>query len=110
MDPLEQATTSITLGELVYGAHRSPRPEYYLDRLKELLLPNLRILAFDQRAAEVYGESRADLEKIGRPVAEPDLRIGSICLRHAATLATGNLRHYGKIPGLEVEDWLAPYR
>ena len=110
IDPLDQATTSITLGELVYGAHRSKRPEHFMNRLRKLLLPNLRVLAFDRKAAEVYGEVRATLEKIGRPVAEPDLRIASICLRRDASLATGNVRHYQKVPGLKVEDWLKPFR
>jgi tRNA(fMet)-specific endonuclease VapC len=110
IDPLDQATTSITLGELVYGAHRSERPDHFMSRLKELLIPNLRVLAFDRRAAEVYGKVRAGLEKTGRPVAEPDLRIASICLCRDAALATGNLRHYKRIPGLKSEDWLEPFR
>lgn len=110
IDPEDQATTSISLGELVYGAHRSERPEHFMSRLRELLLPNLRVLAFDRKAAEVYGEVRATLEKIGRPVAEPDLRIASICLCQDASLATGNIRHYQRVPELKMEDWLKPYR
>ncbi len=110
IDPRDQVTTSITLGELVYGAYRSKRPEYFMTRLRELLLPNLRVLAFDRKAAEVYGEVRAGLEKAGRPTAEPDLRIASICLCQDASLATGNIRHYQKVPGLKVDDWLKPFR
>lgn len=110
IDPVDQATTSITLGELVYGAHRSKRPEHFMGRLRELLLPNLQVLAFGRKAAEVYGGVRATLEKIGRPVAEPDLRIASICLQQDAILATGNVRHYQRVPDLKMEDWLKPYR
>jgi tRNA(fMet)-specific endonuclease VapC len=110
VDPADQATTSITLGELVYGAYRSKRPGHFMKQLKELLLPNLRVLAFDSRAAEVYGEVRASLEKVGRPVSEPDLRIASICLSHNASLATGNLRHFRKVPGLDAQDWLEAIR
>lgn len=110
IDPLEQATTSITLGELVYGAYRSKRPEYFMSRLRDLLLPNLRVLAFDRNATEVYGEVRAVLEKSGRAIAEPDLRIASICLCQNASLATGNVRHYRRVPELNVEDWLEAYR
>ncbi len=110
IDPLDQATTSISFGELVYGAHRSKRPEHFMNRLKELLLPNLRVLAFNRKAAEVYGKVRAELEKTGRPVAEPDLRIASICLCQDASLATGNIRHFKKIPGLKSEDWLEMFR
>ena len=110
LDPEEQATTSITVGELVYGAHRSGNPKKFLAALDDLVWPNLRVLDFDRNAAEIYGALRADLEKAGKKLPEPDLRIGAISLRHGATLATGNLRHYRRIPGLTTEDWLAPYR
>jgi tRNA(fMet)-specific endonuclease VapC len=110
LDPEEQATTAITAGELVYGAWRSGRAEHFLAILDERVWPNLRVLAFDLESARIYGELRAELERSGTPVSEPDLRIGAICIRHQATLATGNLRHFARIPRLDVQDWLAPYR
>ena len=61
-------------------------------------------------AATVYGRLRANLERDGTPMAEPDLRVAATCLRHDATLATGNLRHFERVPDLRVEDWLADYR
>jgi predicted nucleic acid-binding protein len=104
--PEDQYTTSITVGELVYGAHRSARPDHFLRLLDERVWPNLQILPFDDRAARRYGVTRADLEKAGRPLPEPDLRIASIALAHDAVLVTGNVRHFGRIPGLRVESWL----
>jgi tRNA(fMet)-specific endonuclease VapC len=110
LDPEIQATTSITVGELVFGAHRSSCAEHFLAALRRSVWPNLRTLAFDHRSAEIFGELRAELERSGTPLAEPDLRIGSICLANDAVLATGNVRHFKKIPGLKVEDWLAEHR
>ncbi len=110
LDPNDQATTAISAGELTYGAYRSSRPEHFLSALEERVWPNVRVLAFDIESAGIYGELRADLERLGTPIAEPDLRIASICLRHDATLATGNLRHFSRVPGLEAQDWLADYR
>jgi tRNA(fMet)-specific endonuclease VapC len=110
LDPEEQATTAITVGELVYGALRSPRAERYLLALEQKVWPNVRILPFDGNTAEVYGRLRATLERNGTPVAEPDLRIAAITVQHEALLATGNLRHFLRVPGLRVEDWLAGYR
>jgi len=110
VDPDEQATTAVTAGELVYGAWRSSRPEHFLASLRDRVWPNIRVLSFDLAAAMIYGWLRANLEREGTPMAEPDLRIAAICLRHDATLATGNLRHFEKVPELRVEDWLAAYR
>ena len=35
LTPEQQYTSAITVGELVYGAHRSPRPEHFLQLLEE---------------------------------------------------------------------------
>lgn len=102
----EQFTTSITLGELVYGAARKGS-EDLVRRVRELVLSGLAVLAFDRAAAEVYGRLRARLEREGRRLAEPDLRIAAIALSRDLTLVTGNVRHFQRVPDLRVENWLA---
>lgn len=101
----QQCTTSITLGELVYGATKAGSAPL-ADRIRLLVLDALPIIAFDARAAEVYGSIRATLEAAGKHRAEPDLRIASIALAGDLTLVTGNVRHFTRVPGLLVEDWL----
>ena len=105
--PLEQQFTSaITVGEMVYGAYRGAGREHHLQQLNEKVWPNLRILPFGQDAGEAYGRLRAELERTGTPLAEPDLRIAAIALTHGLTVVTGNTRHFSRVPGLRVENWL----
>ncbi len=105
--PEQQFTSSITLGELVYGAYRlQERAGALLQRLDETLLPNLPILPFDASAARRYGEVRAELERRGTPIGDADLRIASIALDRDLTVVTGNVRHFQKVPGLAVDNWL----
>ena len=105
--PEQQFTASITLGELVYGAHKlGTRGTALLERLETTLLPNLPVLPFDAAAARRYGEVRADLERRGLPIGEADLRIAAIALVRDFTVVTGNLRHFQRVPGLRVENWL----
>lgn len=105
--PDQQFTSSITLGELVYGAHRvRERSQEMLRRLDEVLAPNLPILPFDAAAAQRYGEARAILERRGTPVGDADLRIAAIALSRDLKLVTGNVRHFQRIPELAVENWL----
>jgi tRNA(fMet)-specific endonuclease VapC len=99
-------TTAITVGELVYGAARSSHADL-ADRVRALIAEAARVLPFDAAAAAVYGRVRAELERGGRPLAEPDLRIAAIALAHDLTLVTGNGRHFARVSGLRVEDWLA---
>jgi tRNA(fMet)-specific endonuclease VapC len=101
----EQFTTAITYGELLYGARRrgSARIE---QRVDSLVGGSMTILPFDSPAASVYATLRADLEARGRRLDEPDLRIASIVLSNGLTLVTGNVRHFGRVGGLEVQNWL----
>ena len=105
IDPELQFTTTITVGELVYGAYKSDRPEYFIEKLEKLVWPNIQILSFDEGSAKVYGKLRADMERKGTSLMEPDLRIASIALYYRLVLITGNIRHFSKVPGLIVEDW-----
>ena len=104
--PDEQFTSSITVGELVYGAHHGPRTEHHLRQLNEVALPMVHVLPFDLAAGVTYGSLRADLERAGTPLAEPDLRIAAIALANGLTVVTGNVRHFSRIPGLNVENWI----
>jgi len=101
----QQFTTAITLGELLYGAARRGN-EALAQRIRQLLADAVPILPFDEEAADVYGPLRAGLEAAGKRLDEPDLRIASIALAHDLTLVTGNVRHFGRVPGLTIEDWL----
>jgi tRNA(fMet)-specific endonuclease VapC len=106
--PRQQCTSSITLGELVYGAHRSgERRQALLGQIESRLLPNLPVYPFDASAARRYGSLRAELEECGLRLADADLRIAAIALANGLVLVTGNVRHFRRVPGLTVENWLA---
>jgi tRNA(fMet)-specific endonuclease VapC len=104
--PTEQCTTAITLGELLYGVAKRGSPAL-AERVRDLIASAGQILPFDEPAAQRYGSLRAALEREGRVLAEPDLRIAAIALSRDATLITGNVRHFARVPDLRVENWLA---
>jgi tRNA(fMet)-specific endonuclease VapC len=35
------------------------------------------------------------------------LRIASIALSRRMTIVTGNVRHFARVPGLDIENWLS---
>lgn len=101
----ELAVTAITVGELIWGARRSQRVKENLDAIGRLL-EAVRVLSPDREAAERFGNLKAELEAEGAPLEDFDLLIASIALVHNATLVTHNLRHFSRIEGLKLADWL----
>lgn len=97
----QQFTSSITLGELLYGAHRSSRAEALLERIEGTLLPDLPVLPFDAQAARRYGKLRAELEQKGTPIGDADVRVAAIALTHGFKVVTGKNATSGESPVLK---------
>ena len=106
VDPSDQHISTITISEIVYGAYKSPRPDYHMDNLQQVLLPAVNIVGFDSRAAYICGRLRAQLEQKGKTISFADLQIGAIAMANELILISGNIKHFKRIPGLSVENWL----
>lgn len=96
--------SSITLGELTFGAEKSSRPKDARGALDEFLLA-LEIATFDEYAAMGYGEVRASLARRGTPIGPLDTLIGSHAHVLDVILVTHNTREFLRIEGLRLEDW-----
>lgn len=105
--PSAQFTSTITISEIVFGAHKSDRAEYHLHKLETILLPSVNVIVFDAKAAYVAGEVRAYLEAQGTPIGFADIQIAGIALSSDMTVVTGNENHFRRVPGLKVENWLS---
>lgn len=72
-------------------------------RLHELLedFKGRTVVDYDEPAAEVCQQLVKPRIRIGTM----DLRIAAIVLVNDATLLSRNLKDFGKVPGLRVEDW-----
>ena len=64
--------------------------------------------AFDDAAADTYGNLRASLSQAGRLIGPKDLLIASICLAHDLVLVTHNTDEFARVPGLVLDDWQMP--
>ncbi|MEW5741761.1 MAG: type II toxin-antitoxin system VapC family toxin [Myxococcota bacterium] len=101
----EVAITSITLGELYFGALRSSAAGRWLTAVAALERKT-RYLDFDAGAARHYGEIRAHIEARRTRIDDPALRIASICRSRDHVLVSGNEKHFARVPGLRFENWL----
>jgi len=97
------AVSVIVAGELRYGAAR--RNSARLSKQVEAVLGALDVLPLAEPADRLYSQIRAETEKAGQPIGRNDLLIAAHARALGATLVTGNLREFRRVPGLSVEDW-----
>ena len=105
----DQFTSAVVVGELFEGAFRSGHGRH-LENVESQVLPRLAVLPFGVGEARRFGELAAALQADGRPLADADLQIAATALHHDLVLVTGNLRHFERVPGLELEPALADAR
>ncbi len=98
------ASTTINYSELIFGLKR--RDSKNLLPKVELIFDNIKLYSFDKFSAQVFGILKAELSQSGTIVADMDLMIASIAIANKETLVTNNLKHFRKIEGLTIENWL----
>jgi len=99
------AMSTITLGELRFGAEKSQTRERALSTIEQLMQV-IPACALPQGAGEHYGEIRAALQKQGLPIGNNDLWLAAHARSQGWTLVTNNTREFARVPGLHVENWV----
>ncbi|GAA5232438.1 type II toxin-antitoxin system VapC family toxin [Verticiella sediminum] len=97
--------SAITRAELRYGVARLLPAATRLDREVERFLRGITTLAWDDAAADAYGQVRARLERQGQAIGALDTQIAAHALITNLTLITHNVREFQRVAGLQVEDW-----
>jgi len=67
-------------------------------------LPNL---PWTPQAADHYGVLKDAHRRAGTPIGELDTQIAAQALAEGLTLVTHNTRHFERVPGLKLDDWMS---
>ena len=100
--PKDFGISAVTTHELYFGAFKSQRTAYNLDRIEAL---QFEIVGFDQEDARQAGAIRAKLTAIGTPIGPYDVLIAGQARARDLTLITHNAGEFSRVEGLQVEDW-----
>ena len=97
--------SSITLGEIHYGAEKSARRADNLTAV-EHFVARLEVLSFDAKAAAHYGQLRAELERAATPCGPHDMQISGHARSQGLIVVTNNMREFSRMKGIRVESWV----
>jgi len=96
----------ISLMELYYGAYKSKSVTANLAKVRRI--ENVfEVLALDFSTAETFGMIKASLELKETPLDDFDLVIAASALASNLTLVTNNEKHFLRVEGLKLENWIA---
>jgi tRNA(fMet)-specific endonuclease VapC len=101
--PSEVAISAITLAELRWGADR--KRSKTLHAAIGAFVRAVEVVAFDGAAAAAYGRIGAALAERGAPFGDFDVLIAGHAVALHRTLVTHNVRHFGRVAGLALDDW-----
>ena len=102
--PSDILISSITVGELEYGAAKSNWGER-TRHIVRTFLASYDTLPFTAEHAIVFGLQRANLAASGTPIGVLDLMIASQGVASDLTVVTHNTREFDRVKGLRLEDW-----
>ena len=94
----------LTLAEALFGAKKknSPRLESLIEMFRELF----PVVQWSEDAADAYAVIRAQLEASGSPIGEMDMLLAASAIAGGYVLVTNNIRHFQRIQGLAIENWV----
>ena len=105
--PIErQIISMVTLAELLYGVLESNKKKANRAGV-DAFVRHVTVKDWSRDAAEHYAEIRADLKKKGQMIGANDLMIAAHARSLDATVVTNNVKNFGRVKGLKVENWMA---
>jgi tRNA(fMet)-specific endonuclease VapC len=102
----QMCISSISLGELVFGAEHSLQVERNLADI-EMMIAQLEVLPFGMIEANHFGRIRSELYRIGQPIGPYDMMIAGHARATGMILVTNNEKEFARVKGLLIENWCA---
>jgi tRNA(fMet)-specific endonuclease VapC len=101
--PSDCCISAMTLAELRYGAdlRRSRKLHRLIDTFADTITP----VPFDRAGADRFGPVAAALARNGTPIGPFDTAIAAHALSLNLILVTNNVKHFGQVAGLRLENW-----
>jgi tRNA(fMet)-specific endonuclease VapC len=100
----EVSISALTLAEAMFGARK--KRSHRLESLIEMFREMFPVVPWTEDAARAYADVRTRLEESGKPIGDMDMLIAASAIAGGFVLVTNNVRHFQRIGGLAVENWV----
>lgn len=101
----EISICSITVAELYFGAYNSRKIQENLATADQFIR-SISVLSLTNNALNNFGKLKAQLRQLGKQITNFYLLIASVALAENLILVTNNTRHYERISGLNLDNWI----
>ncbi|NOS89872.1 MAG: type II toxin-antitoxin system VapC family toxin [Methylococcaceae bacterium] len=101
----ELAISVVTKAELLYGLELVPEATT-LRKAVLAFLACIPVLEWPLPAAHHYAKLRSIQKLTGNPIGYMDTLIAAHALAENLILITHNTKHYARVEGLQIEDWV----
>lgn len=98
------SVSEIVLAELMYGAKRHQKKSSEILSLIDDFISRLQVLPWT--GAQNYGVIRAEMQASAHVIGNMDMLIAAHTLHLDATLVSNNIKHFSRVPGLKVVNWV----
>lgn len=104
-EPALRFASEITRYELRFGAMLRDDGGTLWALIERQILPLARWLAVDAHVVLAAADLAAMLRRTGQLIEWPDEMLAATAQVHRLTVVTRNVRHFERVPGLQVENW-----
>jgi len=99
-------TSSICIMELRCGSALRDDFEAFWQKIAKEIISRVNIVPVGEKEALAAGDILANLRKSGQTIGLEDVLIAASAITQQYTVVTANIRHFSRIAGLPVENWL----
>jgi tRNA(fMet)-specific endonuclease VapC len=92
--------------ELRYGSALRGDFESFWQKIIQEIISRVNLVSVGEKEALAAGDILADLRKSGQTIGLEDVLIAASAMTHQFGVVTANVRHFNRVKGLQVENWL----
>ena len=99
-------TSCICVMELRFGSVLRKDADIFWEKITQEIISRVNIVPVTENEALIAGNILADLRRQGEMIGLEDVLIAASALVNQYIVVTANIRHFSRIKGLKVENWI----